>query len=200
VALAAIAALWTALQNRAWLKTALRPVLAATAATITDPLVMKALPHPQFHIANAGGGVARDVTFIWTAGGYVVDGSSKGGIAPFFRSGERIEIAAALPISENYQAVVTCLDVSGNAYAWSVDGHTKEAARTWWRKTPRFDAAACFESFYPDLPLDHHAAAPSWSLLTPATKPPPAIAYPTHPPPVPRKLGPPSPRSSGPAG
>jgi hypothetical protein len=66
-AVAAVAALWTAFQNRAWLKTALRPVLSATGATITDPTSTKALPHPQLHIANAGGGVARHVMFIWTA-------------------------------------------------------------------------------------------------------------------------------------
>jgi hypothetical protein len=175
-AIAAIAALWTAFQNRRLIKAALEPDLAAVQVSGNK--------YPELHITNGGGGVAKVVRFIWVKDGYLVDASK--GAAAFLQPGSVLRVAAAVPHGPNFSGLVLCKDVRGDLYAWSFDDDRRRRRRRWWRKQPTLDAHECLTRFYPKLNVAACEAA-EWTMPVPFHSMPTSSGFPKSP--VPERRG-----------
>lgn len=165
-AVAAIFALWTALQNRALLKASLEPELAAV-------FLIGSGVHPLMEVRNGGGGLARVVEFVWAKG----DSKVSGYCAAFLSAGEYARIAAALPLESASEGGLACKGPNGDHYAWSFDGHYVRARRRPWRRSPSVDLAGCVRRWYPHLDLDALADA-EMSNLRPFSEAPASSSFP----------------------
>lgn len=142
-ALAAVFALWAALQNRALIKASLEPELAAV-FLMGDP------SHPMMEVRNGGGGLASLVEFMWTIG----DSRVEGHCAAILAAGECARVAAALPFEGESFGGLACKGPNGDWYGWSFDGHECRVRRRLWRRSPHLDLAECVRKWYPGLSLD----------------------------------------------
>ena len=135
------------LVNRALLRLALLPRLVATQETGDRR-------HRRLAIRNGGGGLAIAVQFYW-----VCDGRHATGLAAtYLANGEGVRVYAALSpddMKDGY-AVITCEDVRGNQFAWSLDERSRIRWQRPWRgkRNKRLDPQDCFSTLYPDIVID----------------------------------------------
>ena len=139
-AIAGIASLIAVLQNKKIISVTLRPRLTGIVIGGGEP--------PSLRVHNAGGAVAIMVRVVWTNENRRAEGEATPGLA----SGEYATVVASLPCEKGLQdshGVIIYKDVLGNFYANSLDGHSKDWRKRWWKKKLKPpDLHDGYEEFY----------------------------------------------------
>jgi hypothetical protein len=108
----------------------------------------------KVHMANDGGGLARDVAFAVVAGGQCCLGS----LPPnaMLQPGDSATLSTPLRTrSREIPAIVSCRDFFGRLHVWAVDGkHRAWPRRRWLVRLPVGQSKGgdwVFQKFFPDV-------------------------------------------------